>query len=244
MHAASVPPSSSIEDRAAKLSADISAAVQQQHQQHQQKSHDGGDGAGVSAVNIIAHSMGGLDARYMISRLAPPNVKIASLVTIATPHHGSSFADSLLNRDPPHPAPIYLPNLYRLISRTGLSTAAFSQLTTEYMRSEFNPATPDGPHTRYFSFGASTAQPGLLSPFRPSWRIIEQVEGPNDGLVSVESSQWGDYRGTLVDVSHLDLINWTNRVKWAAREWVGMKRPFNAIALYLDIADMLAKEGL
>jgi triacylglycerol lipase len=28
------------------------------------------------------------------------------------------------------------------------------------------------------------------------------------------------------------------------REWMGMKKTFNAVALYLDIADMLAKEGL
>ena len=42
--------------------------------------------------------------------------------------------------------------------------------------------------------------------FRPSHRIIEKEEGPNDGLVSVESSMWGDYKGTLEGVSHLDLI--------------------------------------
>lgn len=35
----------------------------------------------------------GLDSRYMISRLKPPNVKVLSLTTIATPHRGSAFAD-------------------------------------------------------------------------------------------------------------------------------------------------------
>lgn len=72
---------------------------------------------------------------------------------------------------------------------------------------------------------------------------MEGVEGPNDGLVSVASSQWGTYKGTLVGVSHLDLINWTNRLRWLVWELVGNKRTFNAIAFYLDIADMLAKEG-
>lgn len=28
------------------------------------------------------------------------------------------------------------------------------------------------------------------------------------------------------------------------REWMGMRRTFNAVAFYLDVADMLAKEGL
>ena len=38
----------------------------------------------------------GLDSRYMISRLKPPNVKVLSLTTIATPHRGSAFADYML----------------------------------------------------------------------------------------------------------------------------------------------------
>jgi triacylglycerol lipase len=63
-------------------------------------------------------------------------------------------------------------------------------------------------------------------------------------LGSVSSSQWGDYKGTLIGVSHLDLINWTNRLKWWFYSLTGSKRNFNAIALYLDICDMLAKEKL
>merc|ERR1712093_742053 len=61
---------------------------------------------------------------------------------------------------------------------------------------------------------------------------------------SVESAKWGTYKGTLVDVSHLDLINWTNRLRWMMWQLVGNERKFNAIAFYLDIADMLSKEGL
>jgi triacylglycerol lipase len=77
--------------------------------------------------------------------------------------------------------------------------------------------------------------------FRLSHRILAEAEGPNDGLVSVASSLWGGeagYKGTLVGVSHLDLINWTNRLKWLAAEVTGKPRKFNAIAFYLDIAGM------
>src|SRR5208283_3982193 len=42
-------------------------------------------------VNVIAHSMGGLDARYMISRLGMAD-RVRSLTTISTPHHGSYVA--------------------------------------------------------------------------------------------------------------------------------------------------------
>ncbi|CAI7576390.1 unnamed protein product [Penicillium glandicola] len=70
---------------------------------------------------------------------------------------------------------------------------------------------------------------------------------PDMDDVNVSSSRWGGdagYKGTLQGVSHLDLINWTNRFKWLVGEVTGNKRKFNAIAFYLDIADMLAKEGL
>lgn len=233
----SVPPSASIEERAAKLSADISAQLESEPN----KGRDG-DGEGEErAVNIIAHSMGGLDARYMIAHCPPQNVRVKSLVTIATPHRGSSFADYVLA---PGAGPLYLPRLYTLLQTAGLSTSAFAQLTTEHITGKFNPATPDSPDVRYFSFGAAVTDPPPLSPFRRSWAVIRETEGDNDGLVSVESSRWGEYQGTLMEVSHLDLINWSNRVKWTVREWMGMKKPFNAVAFYLDIADMLAKQGL
>ncbi|POR38551.1 Lipase 2 [Tolypocladium paradoxum] len=225
---ASVPPSDAIEARAAKLAADIAAAS---------------SSGTPTPVNIIAHSMGGLDARYMVSHLlrATPDVRVASLTTISTPHRGSAFADYLLDEGA---GPMHLPRLYGVLQRAGLGTRAFAQLTTRYMADEFNPRTEDDPEVRYFSYGAVMREPPLLSPFRLSHRVIGDVEGPNDGLVSVDSSRWGTYEGTLLGVSHLDLINWPNRVRWTVREWMGTKRAFNAIAFYLGITDMLAKAGL
>ena len=64
---ASVPASASIEMRGSKL-----AEIIEQR-------------ACGKSVNIVAHSMGGLDARYMISRLRPKTVTVKSLTTIATP---------------------------------------------------------------------------------------------------------------------------------------------------------------
>ena len=110
------------------------------------------------------------------------------------------------------------------------------------MHDKFNPSTPDDEAVKYFSYGAAVS-PALWSAFRSSHKIIEKNEGPNDGLVSVASSQWGQYQGTLMEVSHLDLINWTNRLRWLVWEAMGNTRNFNAIALYLHIADMLADEG-
>ncbi|KAK6522511.1 hypothetical protein TWF281_001957 [Arthrobotrys megalospora] len=125
----------------------------------------------------------------------------------------------------------------------GLETGAFQQLTTEFMRSNFNPNTPDIEGVRYFSYGAS-ALPGLLSPFRASHRIIRRVDGDNDGLVSINSASHGVYKGTLIGPSHLDIINWTNRLKWIIKGALGQQNKFNAIAFYLALSDMLAEEGL
>jgi triacylglycerol lipase len=50
-------------------------------------------------VNIIAHSMGGLDARYLASTLGYAS-KLASITTISTPHKGSNIADVGLGLTP------------------------------------------------------------------------------------------------------------------------------------------------
>jgi triacylglycerol lipase len=198
---AHVPATGSIKERAFKLGQDIASKA---------------DG---KRVNIIAHSMGGLDARYMISRLQPDNVEVLSLTTVATPHMGSAFADFVFEGI----GPIYIPHVYKVFNVMGMGTGAFSQLTRKYMQEEFNPKTPDDPRVRYFSYGA-TAKPRYWSAFRQPHRIVEREEGPNDGLVSVMSSRWGTYKGTLVNVSHLDLINWTNRLRWFVWQITGHKR--------------------
>src|SRR5688500_10319731 len=47
-------------------------------------------------IHIIAHSMGGLDARLMIAEKGMAE-RVASLTTIGTPHLGTSLADHVIN---------------------------------------------------------------------------------------------------------------------------------------------------
>ena len=62
---------------------------------------------GAKKVNIIAHSKGGLDARYLISRLSMAPF-VAALTTINTPHRGSALVEWLMK----------LPDgIYRLVCR-------------------------------------------------------------------------------------------------------------------------------
>jgi len=51
---------------------------------------------GTEKVNLIAHSKGGLEARYMICELGMEKY-IASLTTISMPHHGSKTFDIVYN---------------------------------------------------------------------------------------------------------------------------------------------------
>ena len=46
-------------------------------------------------INIIAHSKGGLDSKYMLEHLGMVD-NVASLTTLATPHKGSPIASALL----------------------------------------------------------------------------------------------------------------------------------------------------
>lgn len=44
-------------------------------------------------VNFVAHSMGGLDCRHLISHVKPKEYTPISLTTVCTPHRGSPFMD-------------------------------------------------------------------------------------------------------------------------------------------------------
>jgi hypothetical protein len=67
--------------------------------------------------------------------------------------------------------------------------------------SRFNEETPDDPHVSYYSFSAEFT-PSWSNPFRIPWGVVYEREGPNDGLVSVQSARWGDHRATLHNVNH------------------------------------------
>ncbi len=87
VHEAEVPPFASPETRADWLGRHVDAAL-----------FEAAGSAGSAAptqVNIVAHSMGGLDARVLAARPGYTE-KIASITTISTPHGGSLVADVAL----------------------------------------------------------------------------------------------------------------------------------------------------
>lgn len=150
-------------------------------------------------VHLVAHSMGGLDARYMISRLGMAG-QVLSLTTLGTPHRGSTFADWGVSRLERVVKPVF--------DFFGLPTQAFYDVTTAQCRA-FNERVPDAPGVRYFSVAGRHDGSFLNPEWLLSYNIVLAAEGPNDGVVSVASASYGEII-EVWDSDHFSMVNWLN----------------------------------
>ncbi len=155
-------------------------------------------------VHILAHSMGGLDARWCVSPGNPENLagRVASLSTIATPHRGSPMADLLAGRAR------FGAGRYPALDPYLEAALGIVDLTSEGLR-RFNARCPDHPQVRYFSY-AGRGRPGRARTcrlLRPCYWVVARREGPdNDGLVSVASARWGEFPEEPWPADHADQI--------------------------------------
>jgi triacylglycerol lipase len=141
--------------------------------------------------------------------------KVASLTTISTPHGGSKTLNNILAW------PDFLlrgasaaVNLARRLAddKNPDFYAGIRSMGSEYMR-EFNEANPDMPGVYYQSFAGQVYAPA--SDLILSWPgyVVKDTEGmPNDGLVTVESAQWANFRGVIRGagyrgISHADEVD-------------------------------------
>jgi triacylglycerol lipase len=152
-------------------------------------------------VHLIGHSMGGLDSRYMISRLDMAD-RVKTLTTVGTPHRGTAFADWGVNQ--------FRRLLTPLFNFLHLSYEAFLDLTTLGCQ-RFNESVPDAPGVRYFSVAGVCANRWMGAEWRLPHAIVSRAEGPNDGVVSVASATWGEHTDVW-EGDHLNLVNWPNRI--------------------------------
>ncbi|KAI0292675.1 Alpha/Beta hydrolase protein [Multifurca ochricompacta] len=233
-------------------------------------------------INFMAHSMGGLDCRHLITHLKPMEYTPLSLTTIATPHRGSPFMDwckeylglgrrrleeekwgsaaistvesmhaidvapaalvaasvetSLVNGEKetslsPSSSTLSfasLPSSFTTFLLGMFDSPAYANLTTSYLTKVFNPRTPDDKRVRYFSVAGRM---GAINIWHPLWlpKLVldsaAQGEGGNDGLVSVQSAQWGEFLGTLEGADH-----WTLEgravLTWGQADWGRITRAF------------------
>jgi triacylglycerol lipase len=159
-------------------------------------------------VHLVAHSLGGLDSRYMISRLGMDQ-RVLTLTTLGTPHQGSTFADWSIVRLSRLLKPVFL--------RFGIPTQAFYDVTTDRCK-EFNEQVPNAPTVRYFSIAGRHKRNFLNPEWLLSHQIVMEKEGPNDGLVSIASATHGENL-EIWDGDHLSLVNWFNPLNWGRGWW-------------------------
>ncbi len=168
-------------------------------------------------LHLVAHSMGGMDARYYITHLDGYK-KTVSLTTLATPHRGSTAADHEMQT-------WYSP--YRHLP-------AVADLTRTSMR-QFNDRTPNHGDVIYRGYAAARSIHELPWLTRRFGRMIAKNEGENDSQVSVISAQWGEHQGTL-KADHFELIGmniWLNPFS---------RRPrFDHLPVYRDIAAWITR---
>ena len=156
-------------------------------------------------IHIIAHSMGGLDSRFLISNnLRNLRGRIASLTTICTPHRGSPVADLLLGPERPgllDPRRIAFQVVEGSLLSLGINLGGFADLTRE-ATAAFAERAPDVPGFPYFSVagvgrasGSPTSLP-LLAGHAHSAGVGQSAdEKRNDGLVSLSSARFGKLLG-------------------------------------------------
>lgn len=187
-----VPPAGTIEVRGRELGEQILRALR-----------PGGAFDPGERVHIIAHSMGGLDSRFLLSPDNPENIagRVASLTTVSTPHRGSPIADLLVKlRDPLNILDrVVFKELRDDLARAGIEVGGLLNLTTDEAR-RFNEQFRDDDRTVKFSVAGTGRVVKLPStPFKtcrllrlPHRLIREFADEENDGLVGLSSATWGD----------------------------------------------------
>ena len=194
---------------------------------------------GAEKVNIIAHSKGGLDARCAITTLGM-SPYVASLTTMNTPHRGCRFVDYACRL--PEGFYRFVAGCFdRTFARFGDKSPDFYTATHQFSTeasARFNENTPDMPGVYYQSYTSKMRNPFSHLLLSIPYCLIRPLEGENDGLVSVESAKWGEFRGVfsnqrLRGISHGDIIDLTRQDY----------RSFDVLETYVRIVAELKEKG-
>ena len=216
--------SATIEDNAALLKVRIEEILAQ---------------TGAEKVNIVAHSKGGLEARYLVSSLGMAD-KVASLTTVGTPHHGSGTIEKV----PKFMLKIvgFFMNIWMRILGDKHPDAYRSFLSFRRDNAKiFNDNNPDSEEVYYQSYAFLMKRDILL--WFPHW-IIGIFEGENDGLVTTVSAQWGDFKGVVKSnsgrgISHCDEVD-LRRKRFTKKSGDGVS---DILEVYAEILKTLKDKG-
>jgi triacylglycerol lipase len=214
-------------------------------------------------VNLVGHSQGGMDARVITS---PQGLgygdRVASVTTVATPHHGSKVADAVLGLLQYLPADVIdsvTGDFLALVEKTAYELQSDAhlrqqvvELSEKYMSTVFNPKYKDAPGVLYMSYaGRTNLRTGMgvcdggaydndpldvdvtQAALAPLAIFLEEGKlKVNDGLVTVESSKWGVFQ-QCVPADHLKEVG---QLGPAASS-------FNHLELFRNIVARIRKAG-
>lgn len=155
-------------------------------------------------IHCVAHSMGGLDVRYLLAKdLEGLRSQVASLTTIGTPHLGTPVADAIA----------------RKLRSLGVNIAGLTDLTMEAGRN-FKENCPDQEGIQYFSIAGISHQSGspTCAPLActHAWIVAQgktATDQKNDGLVSQSSAIWGKLFAVW-EADHFEEIGHDLRLPW------------------------------
>ncbi|MDB4935322.1 MAG: hypothetical protein JWP87_2294 [Labilithrix sp.] len=218
---------------------------------------------GKAKVNLVGHSQGGMDARVITS---PQGLgygdRVASVTTVATPHHGSKVADAVLGLLQYLPADVIdsvTGDFLALVEKTAYELQSDAhlrqqvvELSEKYMSTVFNPKYKDAPGVLYMSYaGRTNLRTGMgvcdggaydndpldvdvtQAALAPLAIFLEEGKlKVNDGLVTVESSKWGVFQ-QCVPADHLKEVG---QLGPAASS-------FNHLELFRNIVARIRKAG-
>jgi len=171
--------------------------------------------------DLIGHSQGGTDARYLTSRLGHGD-EVAAVITVAAPHRGSAVADvatGLVDVTPfgQELVDAAVDGVAALLDLPPQdAVGALDSLTTEAM-ADFNATTPDVPGVYYASWAGrscgvldlpcqrETGGEVVAAYLGATFTLLSLTDGDNDGMVPVSSAIWGDYMGEI-PADHMDSV--------------------------------------
>lgn len=161
-------------------------------------------------VNIIAHSKGGLDSKYIITDLGMQD-HVASLTTLCTPHKGSIIASKIWSLPVWMKKTIafFIDSFYKIVMRDKHpnSLRACEQLK----HVDESEDTLGFSYEVYCQSYSTTLERGrdcfIMALPMKLYKHFENTE--SDGLVTNNSAKFGNYRGNCLDISisHVQIID-------------------------------------
>ena len=171
-------------------------------------------------VNIIAHSKGGIDAKYAIAKFGIEKL-VASITTINTPHRGCEFADYLLEKASDSLKTTVSATYNSALKKMGDTNPSFIAAVTDLTSKACEKIDREITDYDFAAHGVYAQSVGSLMkkstsgkfPLNMSYYLVRHFDGANDGLVGEKSFAFGEKYIFLENkkskrgISHGDIID-------------------------------------